>query len=156
MNNNENKNFVYAKIPKRIGAYIIDLLVLAVILILELNICKNFKYLMSNEQHILLSDILGLINAIIYFSISESSKKQATIGKRAMGIIVTNLHGERLSVGKAFLRNIIKFIGSFIWILSSVKEMIIISFLGYILSIFLPKKQALHDLIAGSIVVNRK
>lgn len=156
MTNNEDKNFVYAKIPKRIGAYIIDLLVLAVILILELIICKNFKYLMSNEQHILLPDILGLINAIIYFSISESSKKQATIGKRAMGIIVTNLHGERLSIGKAFLRNIIKFIGSFIWILSSIKEMIIISFLGYILSFFLPKKQALHDLIAGSIVVNRK
>ena len=77
----------------------------------------------------------------LYNSLMHASNWQATLGKRAMGIIVTDVHGERLSFGKALLR----FLGK---LLSTM-----ILFVGYLFALFTSRRQALHDLIAGSIVL---
>ncbi len=77
----------------------------------------------------------------IYNTLMHASKWQATLGKRAMGIIVTDLEGERLSLGKALLR--------FLWKLLSTFTL----FIGYIFALFTSRRQALHDMIAGSIVL---
>ena len=44
---------------------------------------------------------IGLVLTWLYFSIMESSEAQATLGKRAMGLIVTDTDGYRLSFGRA-------------------------------------------------------
>ena len=80
---------------------------------------------------------------IIYGALMESSKYQATVGKLAMGIYVTDTNGSRLSFLKAFLRHIGKILSG--WIL----------FIGYIMAAFTDKKQALHDYLASSIVVKK-
>ena len=79
----------------------------------------------------------------LYFALMESSSKQATLGKMALGIIVTDLNGNRLSFGRATGRYFGKIISGAILMI------------GYIMAGFTEKKQALHDIIAGCLVVNR-
>jgi uncharacterized RDD family membrane protein YckC len=71
----------------------------------------------------------------------ESSPMQATLGKKICGLRVTDLNGERLSFGRATGR-------FFARIVSSIPCMI-----GYLFPFFTEKKQALHDMIAGTLVI---
>ena len=80
---------------------------------------------------------------IFYFAISESSKAQATFGKRIMGIKVVNRRGEDMNFANAFLRAGAKFFVSGIL------------FIGYLMAFFDPERRALHDRWAGTHVVNR-
>jgi uncharacterized RDD family membrane protein YckC len=72
----------------------------------------------------------------------ESSKHQATIGKMAMGMAVTDQFQRRLT----FLRASARYYGK---ILSSMTLLV-----GFIMAGFTQRKQALHDMLAGTLVVN--
>jgi uncharacterized RDD family membrane protein YckC len=97
--------------------------------------------------------ILGLIGAYgtffifiilgnwLYYSLMESSSRQATLGKMAVGIKVTDMNGQRIS----FLNATGRYFGK---IISGAVFMI-----GYIMIIFTEKKQGLHDIMAGTLVV---
>ena len=87
--------------------------------------------------------ILAMCIQILYFTLMESSKFQATIGKMALGLIVTDLNGGKLDFSKAFIRNLCKIISN------------AIMFIGYIMAGFTEKKQALHDMIASTLVVKK-
>ncbi len=86
---------------------------------------------------------ISTVISILYFSLMESSKYQASLGKLALGIIVVDLDGNRIDLGKAVLRNIGKLVSAFIL------------FIGYIMAAFTDKKQALHDIIASTLVVKK-
>jgi uncharacterized RDD family membrane protein YckC len=89
--------------------------------------------------------ILGvLVIQWLYFALMESSAKQATLGKMATNIIVTDMHGDRLTFGKATGRYFGKLISG------------LILYIGYIMAAFTEKKQALHDLMAGTLVVKKR
>ena len=90
-----------------------------------------------------MSTILGLILGWIYFAVMESSPTQGTLGKRAMGIKVTDLKGSKIDFGKATGRYFGKIISALILLI------------GYIMVAFTQKKQGLHDMMAGCLVVNR-
>jgi len=77
----------------------------------------------------------------LYFAYQESGMHQATIGKRVMNIKVTDLNGNRISFGRASGR----FFGK---ILSRM-----IMWIGFIMAAFTEKKQALHDIIAETLVI---
>ncbi len=87
--------------------------------------------------------ILAMCIQILYFTFMESSKFQATIGKIALGLIVTDLNGGKLDFSKAFIRNLCKIISN------------ITMLIGYIMAGFTEKKQALHDMIASTLVVKK-
>lgn len=80
---------------------------------------------------------------LLYFSLFESSKFQGTLGKMAMGIKVVDANGDRLSVGKAFVRSIGRIISG------------MILYIGYLMAAFTEKKQALHDMMANTLVVKK-
>ena len=86
---------------------------------------------------------LSLCASWLYFALMESSEMQATVGKMALGLYVTDLEGRRVSFGKATAR----FFGK---ILSTMTLGI-----GYIMAGFTVRKQALHDLIAGCLVLRK-
>ncbi|MDP4144950.1 MAG: RDD family protein [Bacillota bacterium] len=155
MNSIISSDVKYCKISKRIMAYIIDMIVLTAIFLIEAMIAVKFKHLVSYNKYKFILDLLGLLNAIIYFSVFESSSKQGSVGKMAMSIIVHDANGNRLSLRKAILRNIIKFFGSIIWIISGINKMTYISYAGYCFAFFTPGNQALHDKIAGSFVIDK-
>ena len=71
----------------------------------------------------------------------ESSAKQATVGKMALGIIVTDLDGRRIGFGRATGRYFAK-------ILSALTLGI-----GFLMAGFTERKQALHDMVASCLVV---
>jgi uncharacterized RDD family membrane protein YckC len=77
----------------------------------------------------------------VYFVLMESSAKQGTLGKMAMGIKVTDMNGNRITTKMAIFR----FIGR---IVSGAILMI-----GYLMAAFTDKKQALHDMIANTLVL---
>jgi uncharacterized RDD family membrane protein YckC len=78
----------------------------------------------------------------LYGAAFESSRWQATPGKIALRLYVTDMQGQRVSFARALVRNVAKQISSII-------------FIGYILAGFTPKKQALHDFIASCLVMRR-
>ena len=91
--------------------------------------------------------VLNLINLVVdwlYFAGMESSAKQATLGKMALGLTVTDLNGNRISFLRATGRYFAKFISALILLI------------GYIMVAFTAKKQALHDIIAGTLVVKTR
>jgi len=87
--------------------------------------------------------VLVFILQVLYYSFMEASKYQGTVGKIALGLIVTDAAGNKLDFTKALVRNLSKIISS------------IILGIGYIMAGFTDKKQALHDMIAGTLVVRK-
>lgn len=89
--------------------------------------------------------ILVVINFVfewLYFSLMESSSKQGTLGKIIVGIKVTDLEGKKISFGKACGRYFGKIISGIIFMI------------GFIIAGITKRKQALHDLIAGTLVID--
>jgi len=90
-----------------------------------------------------ISALISTIIWILYYTLMETSKYQGTVGKIALGLIVTDTNGNKLDFSKALVRNICKIISS------------MILFIGYIMAGFTDKKQALHDMIANTLVVKK-
>jgi uncharacterized RDD family membrane protein YckC len=85
---------------------------------------------------------VSLLVSWLYFAYLESGEKQATWGKQVLGIYVTDLNGERLTFGRASGRFFAK------WVTGLIPLGI-----GYIMAGFTEKKQALHDMIVGTLVL---
>lgn len=87
--------------------------------------------------------IIGFLVDWIYFAAGESGHSQGTVGKRAMSLAVTDLNGDRITFGRASGRYFSKILsGLFFGI-------------GYLMVTFTEKKQGLHDMMAGTLVVRR-
>jgi uncharacterized RDD family membrane protein YckC len=77
----------------------------------------------------------------LYFALMECSRRQATLGKLALGLAVADLRGERISFGRATGRHFGKAVSSLIFMV------------GFIMAGFTERKQALHDMMAGCVVI---
>ena len=87
--------------------------------------------------------LISSIISILYFTFMEASKFQGTVGKIALSLKVTDLSGGKLDFSKALVRNLCKIISQ------------VTMFIGYIMAGFTEKKQALHDMIASTLVVKK-
>ena len=88
--------------------------------------------------------ILPVAGPWLYHALFESSNRQATPGKLACGIKLTDLAGERIGFGRASARYFASWITSVTFLI------------GYLTVAFTDKRQALHDLIARTLVVGSK
>jgi uncharacterized RDD family membrane protein YckC len=77
----------------------------------------------------------------LYSAYSESSEWQATPGKKVLSIVVTDLHGNRISFARASGRFFAKYVSGLTLLI------------GYIMAGFTERKQALHDILAGCLVL---
>ena len=77
----------------------------------------------------------------IYHVVMECSARQATFGKQILKIRVCDMQGERISFGMSVGRNLAR--------IFSVATL----FVGYLLSFFTKQQQALHDIVAGTLVM---
>lgn len=146
----------YAGFWKRFGAAVLDWLILSAVNtviemisvaagILEFNFESTSDSADLNLTPAMWGvSTLGFIIMILYFALMESSSKQATLGKMVLGIVVTDGEGKRISFGRALGRNLAKIISD------------IILFIGHLMVAFTAKKQGLHDMIAGTLVVVKK
>ncbi|UII28370.1 RDD family protein [Fulvivirga maritima] len=88
-------------------------------------------------------NLFSMLLGWLYFALMESGNNQATLGKMALGLKVTDMHGEKLSFANATGRHFAKIISY------------IIIFIGFIMAGFTEKKQALHDIMAGTLVIRK-
>jgi uncharacterized RDD family membrane protein YckC len=86
----------------------------------------------------------GLVLGWLYYAGMESSEHQGTLGKMALGLVVTDINGQRLSFGRASGRFFARIITSFVPL-----------GIGFIMAGFTEKKQALHDMIASCLVLRK-
>lgn len=87
--------------------------------------------------------ILVIVITWLYYAYMESSNNQATVGKMALGLKVTDMNGDKIN----FMQASGRFLGK---ILSS-----LILGIGYLMVAFTEKKQGLHDILAKTLVVKK-
>jgi uncharacterized RDD family membrane protein YckC len=152
----EAKTVHYAGFWRRFVALFIDGLILSVpsAILSALFIAPAFSSLSEEPDLTELIPILlpiligarwiGIVISIIqwiYYAAFESSRYQATPGKMALGIIVTDLNGNRISFGRATGRFAGKVVSK------------LILYIGYMMAGWTPRKQALHDMMSDCLVV---
>lgn len=156
----------YAGFWLRFAAYLIDSIVVGiplsilsfVILIITLGTTGVFDAVVSDvsatgditdQQAIALIGgyfvviLISFLLSVLYYAGLHASKWQATIGKKLLNLKVTDLNGNRIS----FWRGLGRYIA--MTFLSG------IFFIGFIMAAFTEKKQSLHDLIAGTVVIKK-
>jgi len=84
--------------------------------------------------------IIGMVCGWLYYALMESSPRQATFGKIACGVFVTDLEGRRISFGRATGRYFGMLISS------------LILCIGHLMCIWTEKRQCLHDMMSGCLV----
>jgi uncharacterized RDD family membrane protein YckC len=144
----------YAGFWLRFVAYIIDAIILGVVGLFTLfplfkanihafssgNIWELYT---SPSRPLFAMRMLALMLSWVYYASLESSAWQATLGKKVLGLKVTDLAGNRITFGRASGR----FFGK---ILSGM-----ILGIGFLMAGFTERKQALHDILAGCLVLRQ-
>ena len=124
---------------KRFCAYMIDVIIVTIFCTL-----LSFVFSLVGFENLFYRSLVFYAIGIAYFSIQESSSYQATLGKRAFGLVVCTKEGDPISILRAVARNVLRLV-----------NMVVFS-LGYVFIIFTANQQGLHDLIAKTLVVNEE
>lgn len=145
----------YAGFWLRFLAYFIDSVIVTIayyLLIIPLGIVFGVSGMFSLESEeptgtelVFMVVSMGLSIGIswLYEAVLTSSERQATFGKSAIGLIVTDVGGARISFLRATGRYFAKIPSAMILMI------------GYLMQPFTSKKQALHDILAGTLVVKK-
>lgn len=86
--------------------------------------------------------VCGVIG-VAYYAVLESSPARGTLGKLALGLYVGDVFGDPISFWRAVARNLLKFFSN------------VTLGIGWLMAGFTPRKQALHDLLAGTLVLRK-
>ena len=138
---------VYAGFWKRYAAYFLDSCVVGIIN-LPVSVVFNLIGASSGNESLALAMSMvamlgGFVIGIGYYAGFHASRGGATLGKMAVGIKVVRSDGERIT----FMRGVGRYFG---FILSSLTLMI-----GFIMAAFTQRKQALHDMLCDTLVVDK-
>ncbi len=126
----------------RVGASLIDSILLTVFtLMIVLPLAATGKTTLAWTFNILCS--------FAYFAGMEASPLQGTLGKRAMGLRVCKLNGERLDLLTASLKH-------FLRILTTLSPYLCIGIFGWLMVAFSKRKQAFYEFATGTVTVHGK
>jgi uncharacterized RDD family membrane protein YckC len=140
----ESQNDIkYAGFWMRFLAFIIDAIILLLIntIITVIFHLTPVDIITKVGPLVIFRQPIFLITGWLYYAFMESSKKQATLGKWALDLKVTDYDTNPISFGKATGRFFSKFLS------------IIIIYIGFLMIAFTKKKQGLHDKLAGALVI---
>ena len=87
--------------------------------------------------------LICIVTVWLYYALMESSRNQATLGKLACGLVVTDIHGQRIGFGQASGR----YFGMYISIM--------ILGIGFFMCAWTETKQCLHDMLANCLVLKK-
>jgi uncharacterized RDD family membrane protein YckC len=132
---------VLAGFWRRLVAYVIDSVLLGAIGAL----LASAVIALTHSDFQTLANV-GPVTAAIawaYCAVMESSPAQATLGKLALNLYVTDTHGDPITFRRAAIRHILKTLST------------VVLFMGWVMAAFTPRKQALHDVLAGTLVLRK-
>jgi uncharacterized RDD family membrane protein YckC len=92
---------------------------------------------------IVLMVIAFLLGGWLYEALMTSSRRGATLGKRALGLRIIRADGARLSFGRATARHFLKIL---------ITPLVPLA-VGYLMAAFTGRKRALHDVLADTLVI---
>jgi uncharacterized RDD family membrane protein YckC len=132
----------FASFDQRLLASVLDWFMLYGIFI----VITFITVLFIHEKETRIAMAVGILSAVplisgIYRIMMESSARQATFGKQILKIKVVDMRGRRISIGRSFGRNSCKVFSTLTF------------FIGYLLPFFDKKRQCLHDMMAGTLVI---
>lgn len=128
----------YGGFPSRVLAGAIDGLVVGIVAALAIVVFASGTVSMRFGIEIA---VACLLFGWLYFALLESSDRGATVGKRMLHLRVVDDRGARISFLRATGRYFAKFISA------------IVLMIGFIMVALTDRKRALHDIIAGTLVV---
>ena len=154
---------VYAGFWRRVGAVLIDLFLMAPVYFL----CKELLLTPSERDRRLMESLMSsrvteadrqaalmmsmswfanfaiimFVTLGFYYVLTECSPMQGTLGKRMLRLGVTDLNGNRIGFGRALMRYVCRMLSALPWQM------------GFLMAAFGRKKQALHDILGGTLVV---
>lgn len=140
---------VYATFWQRAGALIIDTIICY---IADISIQKQagvtdmLQYIVARQKVPASSILFFIVTTAIswlYYAIMESGARQATLGKMALDMNVTDTDGNRISFSRATARYFGQYVSA------------IILCIGYLMMFWDTRRQTLHDKIAGTLVIKR-
>lgn len=136
-------NVSYGGLGRRVVAYGIDVAIEAAVM-LPAGLALGAVFASFGEDMAgMIAVVAGLLFDCVYFTCFESSLLQGKPGKRLLGMAVVDLAGNRLS----FLRASARYGAN---TLSAA-----VLFVGFLQIGFSRRKQGLHDVVAGTLVVRR-
>jgi len=139
----------FAGFWRRVGAFLIDAVLLAIPLFVGTALVPQMAGPLLTPGNVAATrgegavGLFALVVMWLYFAVLESSRHQATLGKLALGLRVTDLVGSPISFGRASGR----FFGKWLSVLPL--------YLGFVMAGFTARKQTLHDIVAGTLVLLR-
>jgi len=118
---------------RRVGALIVDALVLAIPTIIVIIVLGNTG----------IANAITTLISLVYYVALEGGPTGQTVGKRALGIRVLDFRGGTgaIGFGRALVRNLVKYISG------------VVVLLGYLWMLWDREKQTWHDKAATSVVV---
>lgn len=162
----QNCSVNFAIIFSRAGAFIIDWLIAIILgmiiagsitflslVVLNMKGASTYDFVMVQNYPTLIGKYSSVIVFTLYNSLMDSSKYQATIGKKVFNLQAVDINQKRLSFWKALLKYAIMWS---IPVFLVGKYILIVIFVMAIPIVFTKKKQGLYDIIAGSLVIKRK
>ena len=130
---------LYAGFWRRVAAYYLDGIV---VMVVAVPILVPFMF---SETLAMIGTVAVLVLYLGYFPVMHATALQATAGKWLLGVKVTDREGNRIRIGRSLGRFLAMFLVSSTLTLG----------IGYLIAGVTQRRQALHDMVAGTLVVRR-
>jgi uncharacterized RDD family membrane protein YckC len=168
---------------RRIGAWLLDYLLIAAYLVLLTAVSlglraspvqAGFNSAISQPAAAeLLGFFLLTLPVVLYFALCEASRWRATLGKRALRLAVVDEKGGSLTLPHALLREAVRFLPwelshALLWrvalspdrgsisVFVTVGFAVVYALVGlYLLTLFVGSHRTVYDRLAGSLVIQR-
>jgi len=130
---------LYAGFWRRLLSLLIDGTLLAGV---EVAMARSIAVITPNDFQALAN--VAPVSAALwwaYFAVMESSPAQGTLGKISLNLRVTDTHGDPITFRRAAFRHVFKILST------------LFLGIGWLMAAFTPRKQGLHDLLAGTLVL---
>lgn len=140
----------YAGFWKRVAAYLVDgivfgipsMIVFVAVTFMMSRGSSNYIFSVEDGMNMLILFLIFWIANWLYFAFMESSETGATLGKKALGLRVTDMNGNPVTFARASGRYFGKIVSGLIF------------YIGFMMAGFTDRKQALHDMMAGTLVLD--
>lgn len=135
------RELAYAGFWRRLLAYLIDLLIIGAVGIT----LGALVITLAPGNFVALANVLPVTTTIgwAYYVLFETSPTRGTPGKIALNLFVADKYGDPISYRRAAFRYLFKSVST------------LLLGMGWLMAAFTPRKQALHDIMAGTLVLRR-
>lgn len=130
-------------LTRRVAAFVIDLIVMGA-MILSFSLVGLVAGFLTFGLAWLALFLVVPVTIVLYYGATLGSQKRATIGMQMMDIVLTPTRGQPLDGPMAFLHAGVFWVTTWIsWPLS------------LLFALFTPRRQMIHDLLTGTLMVRR-